>query len=166
MTSSGHCGQAKVPHSWAMACWRALLALMVCLPLAERASAQPTLGTSAAATPRLTGLTADEAHALIERLGNLQRRLRAGEPVFFRLLSGAPASYPMTNVSPRQAFLALRFQNAFSIERVRTDNRLWQPFRLAIVEGPNRPIWNVEVVLGLNGDVERVELLYEPAAPF
>ncbi len=165
MTFSALCGPVKVPHNPAMARWRALLALMVCLPLAEGAAALPA-GASAAATPRLTGLTAEEAQALIAQLANLQRRLRAGEPVVFRLLSGAPASYPMTNVAPREAFLALRFQSAFSIERLRTDNRLRQPFKLTIVEGPNRPIWNVEVVLGLNGDVERVELLYEPAAPF
>jgi hypothetical protein len=146
--------------------WRAILAVTMSALVAQAAVAQSPAETASAAGPRLSGLTAAEAAALVEQLGDLQRRLRSGEQVVFTLLSGAPASWPMTRMAPRESFLGLRFGNAFSIERVRTDNPLWQPFRIVIVERPGQPIWNVEVVRGVNGNVERVEMAYEPAPPF
>lgn len=115
----------------------------------------------------LQNLDCTEATALIEQLRGVQRRLRAGERLTFRLLSGAPASNPMSTVSPREAFLKMPFEGAFIVERVKTDNRLWRPYKLAI-QPPNagRFIWDVEVVRGFYGEFERVEMLYEPPPPF
>ena len=122
---------------------------------------------SAMTCPRLQAIGADEAAALIETLRDLQRRLRAGETLTFELLSGAPASYPTTETSPRAAFLALPLDNVFSVERVPTDNRLWRPHRLVIApDGPGRLIWNVEVVLGITGNIERVQMVHRPPPPF
>jgi hypothetical protein len=120
--------------------------------------------------PHLQGLSSAEADQLIAKLQELQRKLRGGEPVVFELLSGAPAYYPMTKVSPREAFLAMPFHQAFIIERVRTNDRLWQPYRITIrpplAPGEDQVIWKIEVILGVNDHVERVEMVYRPPAPF
>ena len=140
------------------------LLILSCAACPAGALAQPAGGTAGL---RLQAIGADEAAALIETLRNLQRRLRAGETLTFELLSGAPASYPMTETSPRAAFLGLPLDRAISVERVRTDNRLWRPHRLVIApDGPGRLIWDVEVVLGVAGNVERVQMIYRPPPPF
>jgi hypothetical protein len=143
---------------------RAALFTAFCLAGPADALARPA---GEAAGLRLQAIAADEAAALIETLRHLQRRLRAGEALTFELLSGAPASYPMTATSPRAAFLGLPLDRVFSVERVRTDNRLWQPHRVVIApDGPGRLIWDVEVVLGVTGNVERVQMIYRPPPPF
>lgn len=133
--------------------------------------APPTLAQPApakvAAQPQLRGLTAEEAAALIAKVADAQAKLKNKEQVVFELLSGAPAFYPMTRTSPRDAFLRLPLAKSFSVERKATDNKLWQPYRLIVLpDGPGKLLWDVEVVLGINGQIERIEMLYRPPAPF
>jgi hypothetical protein len=136
------------------------------LSLADGATAQKASKAPSTSASQLSGLSSTEADALIKNLQSLQRRLRSGESLFFELLSGAPASYAMAAVSPREAFLQLPLDRTFSIERVRTDNQLWQPYKLTVMpNGLGHMFWDVEVVLGVNGDVERVTMLYRPPAP-
>src|SRR4030095_854306 len=116
---------------------------------------------------QLRGLSAEEATALIAKLEDAQRRLKAGEPQSFEVLAGSIASYEMTNSPPRGAFLQVPFKEVWNIERVRTDNRLWQPYRLAYApNGLGQLYWDIEVVLGINGDIQRVLMTYKPPAPF
>jgi hypothetical protein len=149
-----------------MLLWRAMVMIVFAVPLASVATAQSVAEGGATVHARLRGLSSAEAEVLIAKLRELQSRLRGGEAVFFQLLSGAPASYPMTTVSPRDAFLGLTFDDIESIERMQTGNRLWQPFKLVLTpNGPGRLFWDVEVVLGFYGQVERVEMMYRPPAP-
>ena len=116
---------------------------------------------------QLRGLTRQEAIGLVDKVKQAQARLRAGEPVYFELLSGAPASYPMTETSPRQAFLEADFDQPFDIERPPTNNSLWKAHALTLLpNGPGEPIWDVEVVLGVNEQIERIEMVYRRPVPF
>jgi hypothetical protein len=118
-------------------------------------------------TRQLRGLTAEEATSLIANLTEAQRLLRAGEPVTFELLSGSVASYAMTEVAPRDAFLTVPFEEVWEIERLRTDTPLWRPYRLAYApDGVGKLYWDVEVILGFSGNIERVQMVYKPPAPF
>lgn len=136
------------------------------LLLAPATFAQPT-AINVAAQPQLRGLTAEEAAALIAKVADAQSRLRKKDQVVFELLSGAPTFYPMTSTAPRDAFLRLPLAKTFSVERKATDNKLWQPYRLIVLpDGPGKLLWDVEVVLGINGQIERIEMLYRPPAPF
>lgn len=73
----------------------------------------------------------------------------------------------MTEVSPREAFLQVPFKKVWNIERGRTDNSLWQPYRLSYApNGLGQLYWDIEVVLGFYGDIERVLMIYKPPAPF
>ena len=111
-------------------------------------------------------MTAEEA-ALIAKVANAQAKLKNEKQVVFELLSGAPAFYSMTRTTPREAFLRLPHAKTFSVERKATDNRLWQPYRIIVLpDGPGKLLWDVEVVLGINGQIERIEMLYSPLAPF
>ena len=105
---------------------------------------------------------------MIERLKEAQAKLKNGEQLYFELLSGAPASDPITKVSPRDAFLQMPFDKAFIIERVNTDNLLWQPHKLAYKPaGAGQMIWDVEVVFGFSDKrFLRVQMLYGPPPPF
>ena len=115
----------------------------------------------------LNGLTAAEADALIATLKEAQRTLRNDGKLYFDLLSGAPASDPITKVSPRDVFREMRFDEVFIIERGPTDNRLWQPYKLAFrPEGPGQTSWQLEVVLGFYGDLQRLEMVYKAPPPF
>ena len=116
---------------------------------------------------QLHGLSADEATALIAKLEDAQRRLRAGEFQSFELVAGSIASYDTTKVPPREAFLQVPFKKVWDIERVHTDNRLWQPYKLAYSpDGLGQPYWDIEVALGFDGNIERVLMIYKPPAPF
>lgn len=116
---------------------------------------------------RLRGLTQAEASALIKKLQEAQAGLARGEKIYFDLLAGAPAAYDMTTVSPRKAFLDMAFEKPANIERVNTGNPLWKPHRLEYWPmGPGQLVWDVEVVLGFNGNIERVEMFYRPPHPF
>ncbi|WP_439567328.1 hypothetical protein [Sphingopyxis sp.] len=128
--------------------------------------AQPA-PSQAAPQMQLRGLTDDEAKALIAKVADAQAKVKKKDQVFFELLSGAPASYPMTRIAPRDAFLRLPLAKTFSVERKTTDNKLWQPYRIVVLpDGPGKLLWDVEVVLGSNGQIERVEMFYRPPAPF
>jgi hypothetical protein len=131
------------------------------------ASAEPKGIQPVPTTRQLRGLSAEEATALIAKLEDAQRRLKTGEPQSFELLAGSIASYDMTETAPRDAFLQVPFKEAWNIERVRTDNRLWQPYRLSYApNGLGQLYWDIEVVLGFNGDIQRVLMTYKPPAPF
>ena len=131
------------------------------------ASAAPTDFRPVPTTRQLRGLTAEEATALVGKLEDAQHRLKAGEPQHFELLAGSIASYEMTKSSPRDVFPQVPFKEVWDIERVRTDNRLWQPYRLAYSpEGLGQTYWDIEVVLGFSGDIQRVLMTYKPPAPF
>lgn len=144
-----------------------LIALLASLWAASPANAvEQGSAASSSANRQLSGLDAAQANALIGRLQDAQRRLSAGEQLFFELLAGAPASYPMTEMPPRRAFLDMAFERAVIIERVPTSNRLWQPYRLVIASnGPGQLIWDIEVVLGFGDDIERVTMIYRPPPP-
>jgi hypothetical protein len=113
------------------------------------------------------GVTSSEVTDLVKKLKDLQHQLRKGEQTYFDLLSGANASFRAANVSPREAFLDMAFEKVFIVERVPTQNKLWQPIRMSYrIENDPRSIWEVEVVLGIHGQVERVQMLNKPPAPF
>ena len=142
-----------------------LLALTVLL-FAPGALAQPA-PANVAAQPQLRGLTAEDAAALIAKVADAQSKLKNNEQAVFELLSGASASYPMTRTTPRDAFLGLPLAKIFSVERKTSTNKLWQPYRIIMLpDGPGKLLWDVEVVLGINGQIERIEMLYRPPAPF
>lgn len=116
---------------------------------------------------RLEGLSRTEADRLVQKLKDAQTGLASGERLTFQLLSGAPAFYEMTLTSPREAFLALSFDQPFSIRRTPTDNRLWNPYQLEILpDSPGRLYWKVTAVLGFTGELERVELFHTTPPPY
>jgi hypothetical protein len=118
-------------------------------------------------TTQLNGLSPQDAAELITKLENAQRSLKSGEFQPFELLAGSIASYDTTKVSPRDAFLQVAFRNVWKIERVRTDNKLWQPYKLAYApDGLGKLYWDIELVLGSEGKIERVSMIYKPPAPF
>ncbi|WP_137869315.1 hypothetical protein [Sphingopyxis sp. 2PD] len=144
---------------------RCFLLAATALLLAPAALAQPT-PADVPAQPQTRGLTAEEAAALIAKIADAQARLKNGEKAYFELLSGAPASYPMTRTAPRDAFLRLPLAKTFSVERKTTDNKLWQPYRIIVLpDGPGKLLWDVEVVLGIDGQIERIAMLYRSPAP-
>ena len=145
--------------------WRVLL-LTALAAGCTSVSAAPRAVLPVPTTRQLQGLTKEEAAALLTKLEDAQRRLKAGEPEYFELLSGSLASYDMTSSSPRDVFLRTPFQRVWNIERVPTDNSLWQPFRLTYSpDGLGMLYWDIEVVIGVNGNIERVLMIYKPAPP-
>ena len=60
--------------------------------------------------------------ALLGKLEDGQRRLKAGEPQQFELLAGSIASYDKS--SPRDVFLQVPFQKVWNIERVPNEYRI------------------------------------------
>lgn len=119
------------------------------------------------APPRLVHLSPAEAGALIAKLEDLQRRLKADEFVPTELLSGSIASYPMTNVTPRRAFLSLRFDQIFDIEHLPKGDTGWQQYKLTVTpNGLGQLMWFVEVYVSVNGNIERVEMVYKKPPAF
>ncbi|GAA4021082.1 hypothetical protein GCM10022280_22040 [Sphingomonas swuensis] len=130
-------------------------------------NAQRTPVIAPPATRQLSGLGSPEADSLLAKVKDAQRRLSAGEVQTFELLAGSVASSEAARISPREAFLGVPFDKVWKIERVRTDNRLWQPFKLAYApKGLGQLYWDIEVVLGFNGDIEQVSMTYKVPAPF
>lgn len=142
--------------------------IFLCLALQPAIiSAQPVETVSVPPTQQLRGLNAEEASALVATLTEAQIKLRAGEFQSFELMSGSIAGYEMVKTSPQDAFLQVSFQQVWEITRVPTDNRLWQTFKLAYApDGLGQPYWDIEVVLGTSGQLERVTMIYKPPAPF
>lgn len=135
---------------------------------------QPSVGWTETRSPypvpqhrQLRGLSADEATALLAKLTDAQLAMKAGQFQTFELLAGSIASYPMTKVSARDAFLQVQFGKVWQIERGARDNPLWQPYKLAYApNGLGQLYWDIEVALGFHGDIERVLMIYKPPAPF
>src|SRR4051812_4275936 len=137
------------------------------LALPDPAAAQAPRGIAPAAAPaRLEGLTEAQAAQLIGTLREAQRGLRAGEKLYFDLLSGAPASYDMTKVSPREAFLGLDLGQLFSIARLDRNRVALDTYRVTVQPERGGLLWDVEIRLGSSGNLERVEMFYRPPAPF
>jgi hypothetical protein len=157
---------ARIGKRLAMQVWHALLlgslSVQSAVGWAETRSPLPVPQTR-----QLSGLSVGEATALLAKLDKAQRELKAGRFQSFELLAGSIASYPKTKVSPRDAFLQVQFQKVWKIERGRRDNPLWQPYKLAYSpNGLGQLYWDIEVVLGVNGAIERVLMIYKPPAPF
>ena len=156
-----HLSESLAMHGWS------ILLFMGLSVQPHMGGAQTTRTVPVPATPQLSGLTATEAAALIAKLEDAQRRVQAGQSQPFELLAGSIASYDQTKITPREAFLKVPFQKVWDIRRVRTDNRLWQPYRLAYApNGLGQLYWDIEVVLGFNGNIERVLMTYRSLAPF
>lgn len=129
--------------------------------------AQARQAAPAPSTRQLTGLSPQDAVSLIAKLEEAQRNLEAGKFESFELLAGSIASYDEAKVSPRDVFLKVPFKSVWSVERVRSDNELWQPYRLAYApDGLGKRYWEIEVVLGIDGDIQRVSMTNKPPAPF
>lgn len=119
------------------------------------------------ANQQLRGLDAGEARALITILHDAQAKLQAGEFQSFELLSGSIAGYEMIDVAPRDAFLQVRFEQAWNVERIPDGNQAGQLFELAYApQGLGQLYWEIEVLLGSEGELERVSMTYKPPAPF
>lgn len=142
--------------------------IIVCA-LALGLNSLPSPGKAApiAAVLQLKGLNAADAQFVIGRLVEAQGTVRSGNKIYFELLSGAPAAYDATLVAPRQAFLSMRFEHPDVVERLDSPNSLWRPYRLTYFgKKGDELMWEVEVVLGAEDRVERVEMLYKPPPPF
>jgi hypothetical protein len=130
-------------------------------------SGEPVSAQSVPRPAQTLRMTAEERADLIARIQEAQTSLRSGVPVYFQLLSGATASNPMTTTSPRDAFLNVSFDQPFSMERWPSDNPGWRPYRLTLTpNGVGNLLWDVYVVLGFNGQIERIEMFYRPPHPF
>ncbi|OQW72784.1 MAG: hypothetical protein BVN33_11465 [Proteobacteria bacterium ST_bin13] len=152
-----------------MTIWQVVVVVGLFLhPSVALAQSVPVATASAAPTkPHLQGLTEEEAATLVRKLEDAQRRMTANAFVSFDLLAGSMASNAATKISPRKAFLDLPFQKVWSLTRIPTDNRLWQPFRLTYFpEGLGKWYWEIEVVLENDRNIQRVTLLYKFPAPF
>ena len=129
--------------------------------------AQTGLARAVSVKQHLIDLSAAEASLLLMKVKEAQSSLKGGQFQPFELLAGSVASYEATNISPREAFLSVPFDEVWKIQRVRTDNGLWQPYKLAYApKGLGQLYWDIEVVLGINGNIERVQMVYKPPAPF
>jgi hypothetical protein len=136
----------------------------------------PVINKNCEAAPnaQVRDLSCSEAADLIDKLNQVRTDLEAGKQLYFELLSGGLASSPFTKISPREVFMKMPFEKARIIERVRTENRLWQPYKLSYATG-SRGIgpmgsvefgWDMEVVLGFTGRIERVQMVAKPPPPF
>ena len=124
---------------------------------------------SVLAGPQVThykAINPDEAGILIAKLEDAQSRIRAGENLTFELVSGAPASYPATKISPRQSFLGMSFGKPYAVEQLPTTG-LWQHYQLTYFPPePNALMWKVDVTTGQLAELVRVEMLYTAPPPF
>lgn len=131
------------------------------------AFAQTTKSLPAPSERHLIGLSREEGTAVLAKLEEAQRALKAGKFQTFELLAGSYASFKETEISPREAFLGLPLNQVWRIERVDSNNPLWRPFRLTYApNGPGKSYWDVEVVLGAGGQLERVTMVYKVPPPY
>lgn len=134
--------------------------------VAPAAHPQGVPGITVPAERQLSGLSPDEADAIIAQLKDAQRSLQEGKFESFALRSGSIASYKQTTISPREAFLQVPFDEVWTVDRV-TSTGAGSTYRLAYApDGLGQRYWNIEVRLGANGTVEEVTLTYIPPAPF
>lgn len=164
----GSCGRrADRVYSSTMVAHSAILrlALVLVATVAMPAVAEPVV------LPRpqvvhYKAITSDEAGALIAKLEDAQSRIKVGENLTFELLSGAPASYLATKISPRQSFLALSFGQPYAVERLPATG-LWQHYQLTYFPPEsNALMWKVDVTTGQLAELVRVEMLYTAPPPF
>ena len=145
--------------------WR----LSFALGLALHAATLSARSHDAALVPtglHLAGLAREDALSLISKLRDAQCKLKGDEFQAFVLTSGSIASYEMTRVSPRDAFLRLPIEKAWKIERVSTEKRSQPIYRLFISpNGLGQLYWRVDVSLGFSGSIERIAMSYRPPAP-
>ena len=145
--------------------WQFLLFVGLSLQC-DTAHAETGLAQSAPVKQHLMGLSAAEASMLLIKLKEAQSSLKTGDMQYFELLAGSVASFEATKISPREAFLAVPFDEVWRIRRVRSDNRLWQPYKLSYApKGLGHLYWDIEVVLGSSGNIERVLMVYKVPAP-
>ena len=137
------------------------------MPIAALANEEAPASIAPPVERQLIGITAHDATALIAKLEAAQNGLRFGEFQPFELMSGSIASYDKTKTPPREAFLAVPFDKVWQIRRIETKDTPWQSFRLAYApNGLGQLYWDIEVVLGSTGNLERVSMMYRPPAPF
>jgi hypothetical protein len=145
--------------------WQFLLFVGLSLQC-DTAHAETGLAQSAPVKQHLMGLSAAEASMLLIKLKEAQSSLKTGDMQYFELLAGSVASFEAAKISPREAFLAVPFDEVWRIRRVRSDNRLWQPYKLSYApKGLGQLYWDIEVVLGSSGNIERVLMVYKVPAP-
>jgi hypothetical protein len=145
-----------------MFAWLLLVSSLSGLSSGDACSSQPIRP----ADGKLQGLTPADAKLLIGKLENAQVELKAGKSESFELLAGAPASYPAALVAPRTAFVDMRFEHPWSIER-KPPIGLWQTYELVYFPpGPHSLMWKVDVTVGQLGQLVRVEMLYTAPPPF
>jgi hypothetical protein len=80
---------------------------------------------------------------------------------------GSEAHFPLA--FPRKGLGVSRnaLRKARRVGRLEAPNSLWRPFRLTnFGKQGNQLMWEVEVVLGYEDRLERVEMLYKPPPPF
>ena len=105
-----------------MRLWRLAILAILSVHCAV-ASASPGDVRAVPAKRQLQGLSVKEAAALLAKLEDAQRLLKAGEFQSFELLAGSIASYDMTKSSPRDEFLRVPFQKVWEIKRVPDEYR-------------------------------------------
>ena len=125
------------------------------------------VSSASAADRQLEGVSAEEASSIVTTLEESQKALRAGEFQPFTLLAGSVASYEEANISAREAFLSIPFDEVWRIRRADSETKAWQPFRLSYApDGLGQRYWDIEVVVGSNGRLEMVTLNYKVPPPF
>lgn len=154
------CGKSAVMRL----CHALLLAGLAVQPNAGWTKAPSSVSVSP--SRQLQGLDVNEANTLLAKLEDAQRALKTGKFQRFELLAGSIASYPATEISPRAAFLQVQFAKVWQVTRGSSDNPLWQSFRLAYApNGLGKLYWEIDVMLGSDGSIERVLMIYKPPAP-
>jgi len=134
--------------------------------MAPAANAESVPGVPVPAERQLSGVSRDEADAIIAQLKKAQQSLQKGKFESFALRSGSIASYEQTTISPREAFLRVPFDEVWKVDRV-TSTGVGSTFRLAYApEGLGQRYWNIEVRISGSGKLEEVTLTFIPPAPF
>lgn len=99
---------------------------------------------------------------LQSKLAAAQAGLKRGDPLYFYLLSGAPASYSATNIPPRKVFLEAPFDHPVGM-LIRPQPNV---FKMEFARDGNALVTDVTIVLNIYGELERVELLQRAPNPF
>lgn len=134
--------------------------------VASVAPAESVSGVPVPVERQLSGVSRDQADAVIGQLKDAQQGLREGKFERFALRSGSIASYEQTTISPREAFLQVPFDRVWKLERV-SSTGAGSTYRLAYApDGLGQRYWNIDVRLGTGGALEEVTLTYIPPAPF
>lgn len=143
----------------------AILSLCVmAAPDAAQAGTPPAAAVPA--TRHLSGLTPQDAAALIVLLQDAQQRLSAGARPSFHLRSGSVAYYDEAALPPREVFLAVPFNEVWQIRQEASNSSLVR-YRLAYApDGLGQPYWDIEAMVSRSGKLEAVTLTYLPPAPF